>query len=53
MLSDVKEGAGDTDENVSKVGASVLGETAESAPKERRNCPGRHAELAAFGGETE
>ena len=41
------------DENVLKVSTSVLGETEESAPKERRNYPGSHADLAGCEGETE
>ena len=41
----------DSQENVSKVNASVLGENVELAPNEPRNDPGSH--LAGCGGETE
>ena len=48
VLLDVKErGADDSKGNVSKVSASVLRETVESAPKERRNYPASHADLSA------
>ena len=49
----MKEGAWDTNENVSKVSASVLVETAESPRQERRNSPSSHADLAGCGGDAE
>ena len=39
--------------HVTKISDSMLGETAKSAPKERRNYPGSHADLAGCGSETE
>ena len=50
---DAREAQVDPDEDVSKVSVSMLGETSESSPKERRNNPGSHADLAGCGGKTE
>ena len=53
MLLDAKEAQVTRRGTSQRSASSVLGETVASAPRERRNYPGSHADLAGCGGEIE